>query len=114
MFIKESKSGFAIIAVYVDDINIIETLEELTKTVEYLEREFEVKDLRKTKLCLGLELEHKINGILVHQSAYTKRILECFNMDKSHPLSTPMVVRSLEPHKYPFRPKKPDEEILDP
>ena len=35
-------------------------------------------------------------------------------MDKSHPLSTPMVVRSLEPHKDPFRPKEPDEEILDP
>ena len=33
-------------------------------------------------------------------------------MDKSHPLSTPMVVRSLEPHKDPFRPKEPDEEIL--
>ena len=35
-------------------------------------------------------------------------------MDKSYPLSTPMVVRSLEPHKDPFRPKKPDEEILGP
>ena len=72
MFIKKSKSGFAILAVYVDDINIIGTPEELTKTAEYLKREFEVKDLRKTKLCLGLELEHKTNGILVHQSAYTK------------------------------------------
>ena len=25
-----------------------------------------------------------------------------------------MVVRSLEPHKDPFRPKEPDEKILDP
>ena len=66
VFIKKSKSGFAIVAVYVDDINIIGTLEELTKTVEYLKREFEVKDLGKTKLCLGLELEHKTNEILVH------------------------------------------------
>ena len=56
VFIKKSKSGFAILAVYVDDINIIGTSEELTKTVEYLKREFEVKDLGKTKLCLGLEL----------------------------------------------------------
>ena len=67
---------------------------------------------RSTKLCLGLELEHKTNGILIHQSAYTKRMHECFNMDKSHPLSTHMVVRSLEPHKDLFRPKEPDEEIL--
>ena len=35
-------------------------------------------------------------------------------MDKTYPLSTPMVVRSLEPHKDPFRPKEPDEEILGP
>ena len=66
MFIKKLESGFAIIAVYVDDINIIGTPEELTKTAEYLKREFEVKDLGKTKLCLGLELEHKTNRILVH------------------------------------------------
>ena len=102
VFIKKSESGFAIVAVYVDDINIIGTPEELTKTVEYLKREFKVKDLGKTKLCLGLELEHKTNGIFVHQSAYTKRILEHFNMDKSHPLTTPMVVKLLEPHKDMF------------
>ena len=97
VFIKKSESGFAIVAVYVDDINIIGTPKELTKTAEYLKREFKVKDLGKTKLCLGLQLEHKTNGILVYQLAYTKRILERFNMDKSHTLSTPMVVRSFEP-----------------
>ena len=68
----------------------------------------------KTKLCLGLELEYKANGIIVHQSAYTQRVLKRFYMDKAYPLSTPMVVRLLEPHKDPFRPKKPDEEILGP
>ena len=33
-------------------------------------------------------------------------------MDKSHPLSTPMVVRSLEVDKDPFRPKEDTENIL--
>ena len=73
-----------------------------------------MKDLETIKLCLGLELKHKTNGILVHQSAYTKQILERFNMDKSHHLNTPMVVRSLISHKDLFRSKKPDEEILGP
>ena len=68
----------------------------------------------KTKLCLGLELEHKTNRILVHQSAYTKRVLKRFNMDKAHPLSTLMVVWSFEPQKDLFQPKKPDVEILSP
>ena len=90
MFIKKSETGFAIIAVYVDDMNLIGTPEELSKTVEYLMKEFEVKDLGKTKLFLGLELEHKANRIIVHQSAYTKRVLKHFYIDKTYPLSTPM------------------------
>ena len=35
-------------------------------------------------------------------------------MDKAHPLSSPMVVRSLDVKKDPFRPKEDDEENLDP
>ena len=95
VFIKKSETRFSIVAVYVDDINLIGTPEELAKTVEYLKKEFEVKDLGKTKLYLGLQLEHKVNGIIVHQSSYIERLLKRFNMDKAHPLSTPMVVRGL-------------------
>ena len=35
-------------------------------------------------------------------------------MDNAYPLSTPMIVRFLEPHKDPFCPKELDEEILGP
>ena len=35
-------------------------------------------------------------------------------MDKSHLLSSPMVVRSLEVTKDPFRPKEKNEELLGP
>ena len=35
-------------------------------------------------------------------------------MDKSHPLSTPMVVQSREVDKDPFRPKEYIEDILGP
>ena len=75
VFIKKSEIGFAIIAVYVNDMNLIGTLEELSKTTEYLKKKFEIKDFGKTKFCLGLELEHKANRIIVHQLAYTKRVL---------------------------------------
>ena len=83
------------IIVYVDDMNLIRTLEELSKTVEYLNEEFDVKDLGKIKFCLGLELEYKQNKILFHQSSYIEKIVKRFNMDKAHPLSTHMVIRSL-------------------
>ena len=35
-------------------------------------------------------------------------------MDNVHPISTPMVVRSLDLKKDPFRPKEDDEKILGP
>ena len=114
VFIKKSNSSFAIVAVYVDDMNLIGSPEELEKTAEYLKNEFEMKDLGKTKYCLGLQIEHLASGILVHQSAYTEKILKRFNMDKAYPLSTPMVVRSLDIKKDPFRPKQDNEDILGP
>ncbi|XP_059306192.1 secreted RxLR effector protein 161-like [Lycium ferocissimum] len=73
-----------------------------------------MKDLAKTKLCLGLQIEHLTNDIFVHQSAYTAKVLKRFYMDEAHPLSTPMVVRSFGMNKNPFRPQDKDEEILGP
>lgn len=109
---KRSGKEFAIITVYVDDINIIGTPEELPKAIDCLKKEFEMKDLGKTKFCLGLQIEYLNGGILVHQEAYTTRVLKRFYMDKSHPLSTPMVVRSLDVKKDLFRPEEEGEEIL--
>ena len=58
VFIKKVPTGFAIIAVYIDDLNLIGTPEELFKTIDYLKKEFEMKDLGKTKYCLGLQIKH--------------------------------------------------------
>ena len=49
VFIKKSHSSFAIIAVYVDDMNHIGTPEELARTAAHLKSEFEMKDLGKTR-----------------------------------------------------------------
>ncbi|KAL0558720.1 hypothetical protein IC582_003302 [Cucumis melo] len=112
VFIKNSQSRFAIIAIYVDDLNIIKTSEELSKAIEYLIKEFEMKNLGKTKFCLGLQIEHLADGIFIHQSTYTEMILKRLYMDKAHPLNIPMVVRSLDVKKDIFRPREDNEELL--
>ena len=114
IFIRKSKTGFELITVYVDDLNLIGTPEELTRTKNYLKREFEMKDLIKTKFCLGLQIKHFPTGILVPQSVYTKKILKHFYMNEAHPLTSPMVVRSLDLKKDLFRPCKKGEELLGP
>jgi hypothetical protein len=111
VFIKRSSTGFCIISVYVDDLNIIGHARDVDEACDHLKTEFEMKDLGKTKFCLGLQIEHLHSGILVHQSAYVQKILEKINMDKAHPIKTPMVVRSLDLEKDVFRPREEGERI---
>ena len=63
IFIKRSGSEFVIIAVYVDDLNLIGTPQRITKAKDCLKKEFEMKDLGKTKFCLGLQIEHLKDGV---------------------------------------------------
>ncbi|KAL6334398.1 hypothetical protein AAG906_014976 [Vitis piasezkii] len=51
--LKEGYVNNPICPLYVDDLNLVGTPEELTRTTNYL-KEFEMKDLGKTKFCLGL------------------------------------------------------------
>ena len=113
MFINKSYFGFAIVAVYVNDMNLIGTLVDLQEIAVHLKIEFEMKDLGKTRYCLNLKIEHCLDEILVHQSNYTKKVLRHFNEDKAKPSSTHMVVRTLDAKRDPFRPKEDKEEILE-
>jgi hypothetical protein len=54
VFIKKSSIGFCIISVYVDVLNIIRHKRDIDEARNPLRTEFELKDLGKTKFCLGL------------------------------------------------------------
>jgi len=56
IFNKETTSGFYVVAVNVDDLDLVSTPNELIKTAASLKDEFEIKDLKKTKSCLGLQI----------------------------------------------------------
>jgi hypothetical protein len=112
VFIRKSSTGFYIISVYVDDLNIIGYAKDIDEAYNHLKKEFEIKDLGKTKFCLDLQIEHLQTGILVLQSTYTKKVLEKINMDKAYPLRIPMIIHALEKDKDPVRPKQEGEEVL--
>ena len=88
---------------YVDDLNIIGTHGEIPKIVNYLKKEFEMKYFGKIIFCLGLQIKHLADGILIYQLTYTEKVLKRFYMDKAYPLSTLMVVQSLDVKKRPFQ-----------
>lgn len=53
VFIIKSKSRYAIVAVHIDDMNLIGTPKELLKTAKYFKNEFEIKDLGKQNMVLA-------------------------------------------------------------
>jgi hypothetical protein len=66
VFIRKSATGFYIISVYVNDLNIIGHTKDIHEARNHLKTEFKMKDLGRTKFCLGLQLEHLHTDILVH------------------------------------------------
>jgi hypothetical protein len=49
VFIRKSSTGFCIISVYVDDLNIIGHAKDIDKAHNHLKKEFKIKYLGKTK-----------------------------------------------------------------
>jgi hypothetical protein len=112
IFIKRTHTKLFIVDVYVDDLNIIGMA--ISEIVSRLKGEFEMKDFGKTTFCLSLQIEHLAGSIFLHQSLYTRKLFKRFSMDAAHPLSSPMVVRSLDPEKDEFRPCDEGETCLGP
>ena len=50
----KSYMGFAIVVVYMNDLNPVETPKEFIRTTNHLKKKFEMKDFRKTKFFIAL------------------------------------------------------------
>ena len=83
ILIKKSIIEFAIFIVYVEYLNLVGTLKELVRIVDYLKSNFEVKDFGKTNFCLGLEIKYFPNKMYA-KSTYINKVLKHFHMDKSY------------------------------
>lgn len=113
VFTYRTGTDFAIVAVYVDDINIIGTSPAVNYAANLLTSKFEMKNLGRTTLCLGLQIEHLPDGsIFLHQTMYAQRILKRFQMDQATPISAPMIGPS-KTSQDPYLPCKEEEEEVD-
>ena len=67
IFVYKQGIEFVILAMYVDDINLISTPTACQYAVKRLQSHFNMKFLGKTSLCLGLQLSHlNDGGTLLH------------------------------------------------
>jgi len=95
VFKGEIQSDIVIVIVYVDDLLIASrNLRKLITVKDILCGKFKIKDLGQVTEILGMRVEREgtTGSIRISQEAYTRRIIEKFNMTNANPTSTPMEV----------------------
>lgn len=97
-----SPPGRVIASVYVDDTNVFGDKISKNQAKVELSKLFEMKDSGKLTNCIGIQVEYiKQGGVIVHQTAYAKRILEKYKMDKCNRTRTnPLEVRTKKYRKH--------------
>ncbi|XP_017979696.1 PREDICTED: uncharacterized mitochondrial protein AtMg00810 [Theobroma cacao] len=92
LFIMKTHRGdFIALLVYVDDILIASTSIQAENDVKgYLSSEFKLKDLRKVKYFLRLEIARSPEGISICQRKYALDLLEEHRLLGTKPASTPI------------------------
>lgn len=96
----------AIVILYVDDMLIASNdPEKLNQIKAHLGKAFQMKDLGEPQNFLGMTIQRdrKKKSIIIHQTAYTEKVLQRFNMLESKPQSTPMVTRQVDHRNKKFK-----------
>ena len=90
VFVKLEVGGTTILLVWVDDIILVASSDELMNFVKSLLMErFRMKDLGQICFFLGIEFTPRDGGLLMSQTMYLKSVLKRFGMDSCKPRGTP-------------------------
>lgn len=93
VYLKEGNKRRLIVVVYVDDLLIISNDKtEQQRLKQYLENNFEMKDLGSAKKYLGMTIERDIprGELYLHQASHIESMFQKFGMKNCNPVSTPM------------------------
>ena len=93
VYIKDTANGYVIVCLYVDDMLIIGSNNDIIKaTKRMLTSEFNMKDLGVADVILGMKISRKFDGLVLSQSHYVKKILEKFKTYDDSLVRTPIDV----------------------
>ncbi|KAL0433233.1 UNVERIFIED_CONTAM: Retrovirus-related Pol polyprotein from transposon RE1 [Sesamum latifolium] len=93
LFTKVTSSGLFTLLVYVDDVLITGSSEDIIKDIKvYLDKLFTIKDLGSVKYFLGLEIARSVAGIIITQTKYIKDIIADTGLSNAKAITTPLPV----------------------
>jgi hypothetical protein len=91
LFIFHRGSDTVYLLLYVDDIILtVSSMELLRHTISALQREFTMKDLGSLHYFLGITVEHRPDGLFLHQRTYTLDIVKRVVMADCNLCTTPV------------------------
>ena len=93
VYLYHSKSKFAILTLYVDDILMASDCLSLLKTIkEWLSSTFDMKDMGEAAYILGVKIlrNRQARLLALSQESYIDKVLARFNMTNSKPMSSPL------------------------
>jgi len=90
LFIYRRGNETAYLLLYVDDIVLTASSQQLLQRIISLQQEFAMKDLGQLHNFLGVTVEPRPSGLLLHQRQYALDILKQAGMIDCKPYSTPV------------------------
>lgn len=95
VFVKRDGHGSTILLVWVDDIILVASSDQLMNSVKVLLTEkFNMKDLGVISFFLGIEFTPRNGGLFMSQNMYLKNVLKRFGMDSCKPRGTPCEMKT--------------------
>ena len=94
VYLHQSKKGFIILAVHMDNTLIVSNLNsQLTEMKQALGQHFKVKDLGEVKYLLGIKVtcDRKSGCIELLQRTYINQLLKHFSLQDAKPATTPLL-----------------------
>uniref|UniRef100_A0A2N9HXG0 Integrase catalytic domain-containing protein n=1 Tax=Fagus sylvatica TaxID=28930 RepID=A0A2N9HXG0_FAGSY len=93
VYIKNTTSGYVIVCLYVDDMLIMGSNNDIIKaTKRMLNSKFDMKDLGVADVILGIKITRTSDGLVLSQTHYIKKVLEKFGRYDDSPVKTPIDV----------------------
>jgi len=89
VYAKDTTNGHVIVYLYVDDMLIIGSNNDIIKTTKkILASQFDMKDLGVVHVILGIKITRTFKGLVLSQSHYIKKVFEKFKNYDNNPAKT--------------------------
>ncbi|KAJ6343827.1 hypothetical protein OIU76_005553 [Salix suchowensis] len=93
LFLHQTSAGIVLFIVYVDDIVITGSDNELLQHLQkHFHDSFHMKDLDPLQYFLGLEVQITLTGTLLHQHKYTEEVISLAGLQMGNSVLTPLEV----------------------